>query len=249
MSSASMQDAVYSGPPAYVPVSGWAVTALVLAIVLGLPALFGIYWPEALPLVIVILAWGSMSSRRRRGMGVAIAAGVIALLAGGYGFVTAKLAAAALQSLLEPVLKGAEAGDKAMAERWLLPSEDAAARAESWKKRFAAAQERVGKWTGTIEAGNFWAGPVAMVAPPSGVEEVPPLGEGSVGLGDAIWVRAVCEKGPVWIAIQAKADKPGTGFSELAKSVQHNGKEDDAGLAAPKAIKDLRFYVPTGAGK
>lgn len=251
MSSASMQEAPadYSGPPAYVPVSGWAVAALVLAIVLALPALMGVYWPEALPLVIVVLSWGAMSARRRRGMGIAIAAGVIALLAGGYGVVVTKVAEAGFQSLFEPLLRGAEAGDKTTAERWLLPSEDAAARAEVWKQRFAAAQARVGKWNGVIEAGNFWTGPAGIVAPPSGVEEVPPVGEGSVGLGDALWIRAVCEKGPIWVAIQAKGKGPGTGLTEIAKSVQHDGKEDDKGLPAPKAIQDLRFYAPTGAAK
>jgi hypothetical protein len=247
MNGDSMQQVSGDYPPAYVPVSGWAVTALVLAIVLAIPALFGVYWPEALPLVLVILSWGSISSRRRRGMGLAIAAGVIALLAGGYGLFTAKLVAAVFQEKIQPLVEGARAGDEAFAGRWLVPGEDAAARAAAWKQRFAAAEERMGKWGGKIEAGSFLAGPLGVIAAPSGVVEVEPVGTGSVGLGEVVWFRAVADRGPIWIAIQGKPGEPGRGLEQMMKSIQHDVKQDSKGLDEPKAIYDLRFFVATGS--
>jgi hypothetical protein len=247
MNGDSMQQAPADHPPAYVPVSGWAISALVLSIVLGLPALFAVYWPEALPLVIVILAWGSISSRKRRGGGIAIAAGVIALLAGGYGFFTARVIEQVFQEGLDPLLRGAQAGDRAVAERWLAPGEDAGARAEAWKKRFEAAERVTGKWTGKIEAGTFWAGPLGVLAAPTGVEEVEPKGEGSVGLLEVAWFRAIAEKGPIWFAIQGKpGGEPGRGLEQMMRNLQHGVKQDAKGFAEPKAIFDLRFYVPTG---
>ena len=253
MNGSSMQQVPgdYTAPPVYVPVSGWAVTALVLAIVLALPALSAVYWPEALPVVIVILAWGPIAARRRRGMGLAIAAGVIALLAGGVGFAFSRVISSAMQSMFEPLLRGAEAGDAELAARWLTPDEDAAARAASWKARMAAARDRVGKWNGDIEVGSFWTGPLmGMIAQPSGIEEVPPAGEGSVGLGDAMWMRAPSERGMLWVAIQGDPKgRDGTGLTEMVKGLDKRAKEDDKGRPTPKIVHDLRFFVPTGAGK
>lgn len=249
LNGASMQQMPGDYPPAYVPVSGWAVTALVLAIVLALPALSAVYWPEALPIVIVLLAWGSIASRRRRGMGLAIAAGVIALLAGLFGFAEARVISVAMQSLFQPLLHGAEAGDAEVAARWLAPTEDAGRHAAAWKARMESARARVGKWSGEVEVGGFWAGPWGMIMQPTGVEEVAPAGDGSVGIGDAVWVRAPSEKGVLWVAVQGDSKQPGGGVAEMVKGLDKQAKEDDKGRPTPRSIHDLRFFVPTGAGK
>src|SRR5438105_13125107 len=72
----------YAAPPAYRPMSAGAITALVLSIVLLLPALFGIWWVEIAPILIAALCWGGISGGRRRGAGLAIAASIVALLGG-----------------------------------------------------------------------------------------------------------------------------------------------------------------------
>ena len=73
----------HSGPPPYVPLSGGAVTALVLTFVAFFIGLVGPWWSEAVPLLIVVMCWGGISRGVRRGRVVAIIALVLAVVAFG----------------------------------------------------------------------------------------------------------------------------------------------------------------------
>ena len=240
-------------PPVYVPVSGWAVTALVLAIVLAFPSFLGVYWPEALPLVIVVLSWGPIASRQRRGTGLAIAAAVIALLGALAGFGVARAFTATMREKFAPLYQIAQAGDVEGAGRWLIPADadKAAARADLWKRRFAAAVERYGAWSGEIEAGSFLTGISALLIPPNGVEELEPRGGDPVTIGQAVWLRLPFAKATIWTAVQGDPKAPqGQGFSDLFKKVldKDSRREDGKGQDLPHAVHDLRFYVPTDSG-
>ena len=75
----------HAAPPPYVPMSGGAVTALVLAVVLLVGSLIGPPWCEAMALAIAALSLPAIRRGKRRGKGVAIAAIVLAWVGVGAG--------------------------------------------------------------------------------------------------------------------------------------------------------------------
>jgi hypothetical protein len=193
----------HAAPPPYRPLSALAVTAIVVAIFGAVLAIGGTWWIVLPGLVLGALAWSALSSGRKRGRVLALAAAVLSLVAGVGAFVMHRLMAEGLETSLEPFVEALVRDDAQSLSRWLpegLPRDEILAR---WRERMAATRGRVGGYAGRIEVGDVWWGAlVTTFAPPRDLgPEIGPGDERPPGIGQAFWLRAHFEKGPVWIAL------------------------------------------------
>ena len=241
----AMPEVEYSGPPAYVPVSGAAVTALVLSVVLFFVALFGPWWCEIVPILLVILAWGALARRTRRGKPVAIIALVLALCGGAFAYYTQETISTLFGEQLAPVVLAIEKGDKTEIATWLPEAPDRDAKIDRWIARAKAAREAEGAFQGELRIPfNLWGFMVGLMKRPDVREEFEPKGELPPPAGSTFWFRAKGAKGDVFIAFdcgnaerlqQATKDMQGAGGS---KDPQSRSMKEVFG----KAIEEVRFF-------
>ena len=165
----------YPAPSAYRPLSGGAITALVLAILLAFFAIMGPWWFEVIPLAIAALAWGGISDGRRRGSGVAIAACVIALLAGVGAFFVVQRTAEGMQALSDKFMSGLDKDDRATLTPWVLKGEEPTATLDAWHARYAAVQAEFGAYSGsTVIRVGLWGPVIGLLQAPEDVTEIAP---------------------------------------------------------------------------
>lgn len=215
----------HSGPPAYVPLSGGAVTALVLSIVAFFIGFIGPFWIEAVPLLIVLMCWGGISRGVRRGKVVAILAIVFSIVGGGVCYLFQKAASTVMGDAFSPVISGLEKGDRAIVDRWAGAGPERDARVDRWTARAKAAWTAEGAFKGSLEVPFLkWGLAAGLVAQPSYQEEFAPKGDRPPALGATFWFRAPCANGDVYVAFdygtpekfsaamkKARADHPARG--------------------------------------
>ncbi len=241
----AMAEAEYSGPPAYVPVSGTAVTALVLSIVLFFVALFGPWWCEIVPILLVMLSWGALARRTRRGKAVAIIALVLALLGGGFAYYTQKTISTLFGEQLAPVVVALEKGDRAEIAKWLPEGPDRDAKIDRWVARAKAAREAEGAFKGELHIPfNLWGFMGGLIAKPDVREEFEPRGEVPPRTGSTFWFRAPCAKGDVYVAFDCGSAER---FQAATKEMQGTPGANEPKVrsmqdAFGKAIEEVRFF-------
>jgi len=240
-----MVEAEYSGPPPYVPVSGLAVTALVLSIVLFFVALFGPWWCEIVPILLVVLAWGALARRARRGKTVAIIALVLALLGGGIAYYLQKGISTFVGEQVAPVVVAIGKGDRAEIATWLPEGPERDAKIDRWVARAKAAQAAEGAFSGELQIPfNLWGFMGGLIAKPDVREEFEPKGELPPRTGSTFWMRAPCAKGDVYVAFDCGSPER---FQEATREMQGTPGADDPKVhsmkeAFGKAIDEVRFF-------
>ncbi len=217
-------------PPA--GISGLAITAFVLSLVLGLVSLIGVWWINGLALLFAVFAWPGISSGRRRGAGFAIAASVISVVAAIGVFLMWRSVAGVMEKSFDRYMQALEKGDAEELAKWIPEGEDAAAAVPRWKERMVKVHEAMGKYAGATQIRmGLWGPAVAMFLPPEGVVAIddggpkPTIGTGVV----SFWFEASFEKGTVWVAI---------GIPEGRRSAI---KEQSAGHRMA-IVRDVRFF-------
>jgi hypothetical protein len=233
----------HPGPPMRVPMSGLAITAFVLSLVIGLFSMSGVWIANVIPLLFVVFAWPGVSSGRRRGMGFAIAALVISLLAGLGSYLIGRAIIGVFEDSLGRFVAAVDKGDEAEARQWIVSGEDADTALAHWKDRVEKVHEKFGKYEGHVTVGSGLLGPylgplISMMMPPKDVKEIgtgdppPALGPGTAWF----WTQAAYEKGKVWVAI------------EIAQGDQESMKEAGSKVRM-KMFRDVRFFAPSDSAE
>lgn len=241
----AMAEAEYSGPPAYVPVSGLSVTALVLAIVLFFVAIIGPWWCEIVPVLLVILAWGSLARRTRRGKPVAIIAILLALAGGGFAYYTQKAISTVFGEQLAPVVVALGKGDRAELAKWVPEGPERDARIDRWIARAKAAQAAEGAFLGELQIPfNLWGFMGGLIAKPDVREEFEPKGEVPPHTGSTFWFRATCAKGDVYVAFDCGSPEK---FSKATSEMKDSKTSSDPKAQSMtdvfgKAVEEVRFF-------
>jgi hypothetical protein len=163
-------------------------------------AFTGLWWLAVPGLLVGALGWSTLAHGRKRGRGLALFAAIASLLAGGTAFTIHRLLVDELERDLDPFVRALVSDDRAELERWLASSEEASTRLPTWKARIDAVRAEFGAYAGRVEVGSVWMGAL-VVAMPRDIEEVPPRGDRSIEVGQALWIRAHFERGPVWLAL------------------------------------------------
>lgn len=234
----------HAAPPAYRPLSALAVTALVVALLLGVFAL-GLWWLAAPGLLLGVLAWTLLADGRKRGRGLALAAALLSLGIGVLSFMMSRAQAHAVERSLEPLVRAMAAPGEAEArrelERWAGPAAGPDA-PDRWRQRLAAAG--VGRTLARLEVGSVWLGPHAsMIAIPRNVAEVPPLGAPEPpAVAEAIWIRAHFESGAVWIALVPEGEAKGVLEQTERLATLLAGLMEADGPAAAVRVRDVRVF-------
>ena len=196
-----MQDAE---PQRRTGMSGLAITAFVLSLVLGLLSLVGIWWVNGIPLLFAVFAWPGISSGRRRGAGFAIAASVLSVVGAVGVFLMYRGVASVLEQSFHKYMTALENGDAEELAKWMPEGEDATAAVPRWKDRMDKVHDAGGKSAGptTGRAGGF--GPAGSLGvAPEGVVAIDDSGpKPTLAAGEAyFWFEASFERGDVWVAI------------------------------------------------
>lgn len=232
----------HDAPPAFRPLSGAAITALVLAIVLLVPALVGLWWVQALPLVLVLLAWGGISSGARRGRGVAIAAVVVALTGGACAFTAARALREAFESSADRLMTALEAGNPDEVAPFVADPEQAAVVAAAWIERYRAVRAEAGAYAGRTTVANDLFGPLkGLFARPDDVEDMEDPKRPLPELGFAVWFQPAFPSAHV--VVGAILVRPGDPAQDdgVADKMSADLKSALSDSAQPR-YWDLRFF-------
>ena len=244
----------HPAPSAYRPLSGGAITALVLAILLAVAAFTGPWWLEVVPLAIAALAWGGISDGRRRGAGVAIAACVIALLAGVGAFFFVQRMTEEMQALSDKFMAALDKDDRATLTPWVLKGEDPKATLDAWHTRYAAAQVELGAYSGsTVIRTGLWGPMFSLLRAPEDVTEIAPApgsaAPGTPAAGTAepgeppeaiAWFEAAFARGRAYVAV---VFGPADGSQAELKEAMKGG-----GGHVP-IVREVRFFRASTGGK
>ena len=225
-----------AAPSPYVPVSGGAVTALVLSVVLFFVALFGPWWCEIIPVILVLFCWGAISQGRRRGKPVAIIALVLALLGGGIAYWTQKTISTVFGEHLAPVVVALEKGNAAEVSTWLADdAPDRDATVLRWIARSKAAHAAEGAFSGDLEIPfSLWGFMGGLIAKPDVREEFEPRGTEPVRTGSTFWFKARCARGAVYVAFDCGSPER---FRKATEEMKGAGGTADSGEKT-KSLKD-----------
>ncbi|MCC7139878.1 MAG: hypothetical protein IT460_15755 [Planctomycetes bacterium] len=231
----------HDAPPAYRPVSGGAVTALVLAIVLALAALSGFWWSEALALVVAALSWRSIASGRRRGAGIAITAAVIALAAGLYAFVAHRAIAATFEKSFDGLLTALAQDDRAALRPWAAKGEDADVAAQRWKKAYDRVAAEAGPYGGRVDVHATWVGALAAIFAPPGAAIVDVVNAESPPPDPltAVWFEAAFQRERVWVALEAP---PTSAAPQQTSEALQDAVRASPDHPTPAIVKEVRFF-------
>lgn len=189
----------HAAPPPYVPMSGGAVTALVLAIVLLFVSVIGPPWCGAIAFAIAASSLPAIRRRARRGKGVAIAAIVLACVGVGAGVMFQRAAVLELSAGFSPVVRALEKNDHAALLKTVPEGPDRDAKIERWTARAKAAIAAVGASTGDLTVPFAkWGFVHGIAATPAITEEFEPKGTDDPSA--AFWFRLPCANGDVYVA-------------------------------------------------
>ncbi len=238
-----------SGLPPYRPLSAGAVTALVLSLVLAIPAFLGLSWVMLLPLVAVLVSWAGVASGRRRGRPLLW---ISLILSVGIGATTWWMQGALAKSIDEgvtPLVAALDKDDRATLETWALASPDRPAPFDVWKARLEAARKDAGPWSGSLRLDRGWNGVMLrLVVPPGDVTEVEPVGAKPIPIGQALWFCAPHGRGDVWLAFELGEPgefKPASEefLARILGGSRGVGGPKDGAAAGGRVLRDVRVFL------
>ncbi len=233
----------HTPPPGWRPISGTSLAAFIITLALSLAALVtGYWWLMAIPLVIAIIGMRRAKPAKYRGRAFAIWAFVLSIAMGSCTFMGHR----SLEEMTSKMVGGvmhvlnAEIPDEerdARIRQWVHASMTEDETLDKWKARFAAAEERLGPYTGELRSASVFSSYAHFAIGPDldAVEEVGPKSARALEPGTAFWAVARFEKGDAHVAVLPY----GVGPMERAESLK---KLDDASHAP--ILIDLRIYVP-----
>jgi hypothetical protein len=225
----------HDAPPPWRPLSAGAVTALVLAVLLAPIAYLGPWWVEILPLVIGAASWWAIADGHRRGRGLAIAACVIALIAGTFFLINLGNARDLVVAGSDGFLRALARDDRAELSGWVIAGADRPASVARWRERMQAIEREVGPYGQRVEVDWGLLGPMAgLLAAPDGdlVEVGAPADRPRPALG-AMWVRAAFTRERCWAVFELGREGEPLGFDDL--------KDAESDKPVP-IVRDVRFY-------
>ena len=221
-----------------VPLSGGAVTALVLSIVIAVVGIVGPWWSEVVPLLIVLACWRGVFGGRRRGKVVAILALVISLCGAAAHYFIQQAAAAQLSESFAPVVRALANDDRAKLEAWVGTGADRDARLDRWLARAKAAREAVGTFRGDLDVSfRRWGFVLGLLGTPSFRQEFEPRGAEPPTPGATFWFRAPCANGDVFVAFDYGPPERFNAAMEKARSERPVTESS----AEPRALLDTPF--------
>ncbi len=236
------------GPPPYRPLSGGAVTALVLSLLMAIPAFIGLWWLMALPLLVALLSWAGVSSGRRRGKALLYIALILAVGIGATAWWMQGALAKQIDQGVAPFFVALDKDDRPTLDKWALESMDRPAAYDLWKSRLEAARKEAGPWSGHLRLDRGWTGVMMrLLVPPRGATEVEPVGAKSIDIGKALWFCAPHSREDVWLALEL--GEPGT-FDDAHKEFWSRVIGSSAGVGGPKdglgggqrLVRDVRVF-------
>jgi len=228
----------HDAPPAYRPLSGGAVTALVLALLLAIPAMIGVWWLEAIPVLIVLLSWSGFSSGRRRGKVLALVAGGIAVTVGGFAYAGSRAIATEIERQFDRLMTALEQGDRKELAEWVVEGPDRDATVDRCLAAYAGLRGKFGTYASRTKLQPSPWGPFhGAMATPGGIVDAADPARAVPGPWRAVWFEAGFSKAKVFVA--------GLLFAEGAEVQEHDLDASMAGMKTGGHVRfrDLRFYV------
>lgn len=231
----------HDAPPAYRPMSGGAVTALVLAILLAFVAFAGFWWTEGLAILVAAFSWPAIAAGRRRGTGLAISAAVVALAVGFYAFSGHREMARNFESSFDGLMTALEKDDRAALRRWVAEGEDADATVARWKSDYDRVRGDVGPYGGRVDLHATWVGAVAAIVRPPSVEVADAV-DPAAALPDllgALWFEAAFQRERLWVALEPPKgeDAPKAATEAITDAVKASPERP-----TPPIVRALRFF-------
>lgn len=237
------------GPPPYRPLSGGAVTALVLTLLLAFFALGGPWWLMGLPVLVVLLSWGGVSSGRRRGKALLWISLVLSVGIGAFAWWTHQQVAKQLDRAVTPLVTALDKDDRAALSKWTIASLDRDAAFDVWKRRVEAVRKDAGPWSGHLRLDQGWFGVmVHVLMTPAGATEVEPVGAEPIPPMKAIWICAPHTREDVWFALElGEPGKHEEGLKAFAEWVGGGvtrgvGGPKDGPAEGPRFLRDVRVF-------
>lgn len=228
----------HAAPPAYRPLSAGAVTALVLAILLAIPALLGVWWLEAVPLLLVVLAWSGISSGRRRGRGVAVFAGVLAVAVGATSYFAMKAYVAQLETDFDRLLTALEKDDRQELAKWVVKDAEVDPTVTRWVASYAATRARGGAYASRTIVRPGFLGPLGgLFSVPEGIVDATDATRAVPGVLRAVWFEAAFPNARVWVAGVMFPDDAEVSESDASAALE--GMSDGGHFR----FRDVRFFV------
>ena len=236
----------HPAPAGWRPLSGLALTAFILSLVLVLPALGGYWWLQAVPALLGIGVFLWVKPQKRRGRLFGMFAALIALAVGFLGFQMHQVMRTSSATMADSVLTALDAQvsdeerDKALTP-WLDEKVREGDRLSQIKARYAVVQGAVGRYTGEIDTGSIFATAFQFLhadgpSPGRDMEELGnPEGQVTLPLEGTLWLPARFEGGTVHIAITL-----GEGGLEAFQQALAKWQ----GRSPAAVIGDVRFFRP-----
>ncbi|MDF1700773.1 MAG: hypothetical protein P1V36_06410 [Planctomycetota bacterium] len=221
--SHAAEAALPNAPERVMPISGLAISALVLSFVCGFVSLVGPWKATLIPIGLAALALALISKTGKRGRIPAIFAILISLAFGSCSYMLhtqgreafAAVPRGMLQTLSDEKLDAAATDEAMLAWAWPAALEADPGLVPSWREAFDALVAELGPWGGTVESGDHVPGFTALVVPPTHGDEIRPRNDDAPPApGGGIWVKVPFEKGTVWMCTLL-----GTGREDDRKAV------------------------------
>jgi len=231
-----------TAPPAWIPLSGLAITSFVLSLVFFVIAFLGLWAIEIIPLALAVYTLLTVKAGKRRGRMLAIWAVVISLSAGSCTFVIHQSARSVFGGITESLLSALSSKESAENQAEALKpwawSEALGKNPDlvmAWRERYAQAEQAYGPWTGELELPSILLGGAVLFVPP---EDITEIGTGKESprewvRGAVVWTPAAFERGLVHVAVVFQ-----DGGANALRGVQ---EQLQPGQQVP-IVGDLRFF-------
>lgn len=238
-------------PPGWRPMSGIALTAFILSILIGLATLFtGLWWMAVLPLALGIWGMRRAVPTHFRGRGFAIAAVVLSIFFGAFALFTTmhlvkevKRMTAELGRIMSADRMAPEEQRRRLNE-WIHDRVVDQGIAEAAMERFKQVEAELGEYQGAEDPASIMSGMVALMLPPSdpNLYEAGDKTRGVPGFAPekmALWGRMRFERGTAYVGmfLYSSGGKP-AGFQDAMT---------EGGSA--RIFSDIRFYIPPGGSR
>lgn len=217
------------------PRSSLAIWTLVTTILFGIGALFTLMPLALIPAILLgVIGLFRIKPQVQRGNVMVIVSLVVAMALGLFAY----MGASTMHEILDHVGGGALAAlnsdEPDRVDKWLSPAAREDGAAERFQERFAAAVEAFGAYQNDLELPSLWLGGVAVVAPPTDIEEIGGgVGEAWTLRPGAFWMKGVFKDGLVHIEVY---------LGETAQEGMQKAAEDAGGQVPSPVLQDLRFF-------
>ncbi len=230
-------------PPGWRPLSGLALTAFIVSLLLGMAAFVsGAWWLAVVAALLSLAGFLRAVPARFRGRGFAITGLVISITFGFVAYQTQASFRGTAVRLASSVMRvlDADIAEDVRAERlrdWLHPAATEAGEIDKLRTRWADLVAKMGPYKQGVVAGSTFGGHMGVwVGPqdPALVQSDDPsrgLPDAGTSVGKMVWARAAFEKGTVHVALHFEG-KPGEGLEAVG-----------AGGTTP-VLSTVLFYVP-----